>query len=79
MFVILTASVEGRVEFLFSTDFTTSSANLINEFEISESFCKTAGLPASDASLIDWTIGISANKSIPNCSAKFLAPCLPKI
>ena len=58
MFVILTASVDGKLELRLSTDFTTSFAKLTNEFEIAESSCKTAGLPASEASLSDCTIGI---------------------
>ena len=36
----------------------TEISKLINEFDISVFFCKTAGLPASLASLNDWTIGI---------------------
>ena len=53
MFVIFTASVEGRFSFLASTAFTTSFAKLINEFDIGVSFCNAAGRPASEASLTD--------------------------
>ena len=53
MLVIFTASVIGSSEFLLSITSTTLFAKLRNDFEISLFDCKTAGLPASEASLTD--------------------------
>ena len=77
--VISTLLVGGKFTFLFWMILTKSFDNLLKILEVNVFFCMAAGLPASAASLILCSIGISASKEIFKSSANNFAPELPKI